>query len=316
MWYALRQVPALCLLALSVSVGCTADLSKLRAPGHKDAALGADLPTFDVVAKGAEAADPSDLRFPWEVIEPDARAADQIDDRPAAEAAVVDADGAGGSMGGAGGAGSDAGVDGAGSGGASSTGGSGFDGAAIIVDSGDGVADVTVDLPPDYAGDSSVDVALDVPRDVPSPDSVVGTITCPTTILGSLDSGDSVQLGRLSRIGPVSACGISKQYPGNGPDSTNFHLYDVYHLINPTKAPVCFNFALKYQGAQLYASAYASFDQTDISKGYLGDVGDILTSPQGMGISVGAASTVDIVVFAIAVGTDPAGSYTLSCTVQ
>src|SRR5450631_2228080 len=159
------------------------------------------LPALDRGAQGAEAADPSDLRFPWEVIEPDARAADQIDDRPAAEAAVVDADGAGGSMGGAGGAGSDAGVDGAGSGGASSTGGSGFDGAAIIVDSGDGVADVTVDLPPDYAGDSSVDVALDVPRDVPSPDSVVGTITCPTTILGSLDSGDSVQLGRLSRIG-------------------------------------------------------------------------------------------------------------------
>jgi hypothetical protein len=296
-------------------------------------------PTFDVVAKGAEAAEPSDLRFPWAVTEPDARAADQIDNRPAAEAAVVDADGAGGSMGGAGGvAGSGGGGGGTGSGGATSTGGSVLDGASFTVDSSysetapaevdsgfpevsldqdtEDVAEVAVDLPTDSAGDSSVDVALDVPWDLPSPDLPAGTLICPATIAGSLDSTDSVQTGRLSRVAPVSACGISKPAPGKDADPTNSHLYDVYHFGNPTNAPACFNFRLKYPGAQLFAVAYASFDRTDITQNYLGDVGDVLNSPQGMGITVGPASTVDVVVSAIAVGTSPAGSYTLSCSAQ
>jgi hypothetical protein len=184
------------------------------------------------------------------------------------------------------------------------------------VRSGDDAADGTFDLPRDSAGDPSIDVALDVPRDALSPDSAPGTMTCPATILGSLDSSDQVQVGRLSRIGPISACGISKRYPGNSSDPTNSHLCDIYRFVNPTHTPVCFNFTLRYEGSQLYAAAYASFDRTDISKSYLGDVGDVLTSPQGMGISIGAASTVDVVVYAVAIGTAPAGSYTLSCSAQ
>jgi hypothetical protein len=315
------------LLALSVFVGCTADLSELRAPSHKDAALGTHF------------ADPLDASFPREVAVFDARAADQIGDRAAVEVTAVDSDGDGGPMGGAGGvAGSGGGGGGTGSGGVTSTGGSVLDGASFTVDSSssekapaevdsgfpdvsldqdtEDVADGSADLPTDYAGDSSVDVALDVPSDVPSPDLPAGTLTCPATIAGSLDSTDSVQTGRLSRVAPLSACGISKTAPGKDADPTNSHLYDVYHFGNPTNAPACFNFTLEYPGAQLFAVAYTSFDRTDITQSYLGDVGDVLNSPQGMGITVGPASTVDIVVSAIAVGTSPAGSYTLSCSVQ
>ncbi len=46
---------------------------------------------------------------------------------------------------------------------------------------------------------------------------------------------------------------------------------------------------------------------------YLGDVGDALTSPQTIGVTVLAQGTIDVVVYAIAQGTAPAGSYKLSC---
>jgi hypothetical protein len=330
-----HQFAALWLLVLPLVIGCTADLGKLRAPGHRDAALGVDLPTSDLVAADVEAA------------EPDARVADQVDARPPIEAAVVDSDAAGGSTGGAGGAGGTAGPDGAGGSiavGGSGSGGttsSGVDGAPITGDSGssetvpaevgsalpdagaekgDDVADVTLDLPSESAADScdaaSPDVALDVPWDGRAPDLPPGTRTCPTTILGSLDSGDGVQVGRLSRVAPVSACGLSKRpAPGKDADPTNFHLYDVYHFGNPTNAAVCFNLTLNYPGTQLFLTVYSSFDPTNITQAYLGDVGDVLSSPQGMGITVDPGSTVDVVVSAVAVGTNPAGSYTLGCSV-
>jgi hypothetical protein len=324
------QFATLCLLALPAIVGCTADLDKLRAPSRKDSGLS------DV------AADSSDL--PFSLVE-----TTRDSDAPAGETATVGSDGAGGasgasgSLGGAsgasGGAAGDggggeagAGGDGAGgSGGASSTngsGGSGFDIPSLVVDSGssegiqadlgsteDVVTDVPADLSSESTGDAFFDAALDVPADT-WPDIPAGTLTCPATISGSLDSSDQVQSGRLSRIAPVSTCGIGKQYPTKDADPTNPHLYDVYHFINPTGSPVCFNFALTYRGPQLYAAAYAAFDRTDIGKGYLGDVGDSLTSPQEMGITVGAASTVDVVISAVAIGTDPAGPYTLSCSAQ
>jgi hypothetical protein len=71
-----------------------------------------------------------------------------------------------------------------------------------------------------------------------------GTVTCPTTINGSLDTTDGTQVGRHSRIPPVSACGMTKPFPMTGPDSTNPHLYDVYRFVNPTAAAVCFTFTL------------------------------------------------------------------------
>jgi len=327
------QFAALCLLALPAIVGCTADLDKLRAPSRTDSGLG------DSAADFVEAADSHDLLSSLAETTRDS-------DAPVADTATVGSNGAGGasgasgSMGGAsGGAGGDgsggevgAAGDGAGgSGGASSTSGSGGlggDAPSLVVDSGssetvqadlgsteDVVTDVPADLSPDSTGDALFDAALDVPADT-WPDLPAGTLTCPATISGSLDSSDKVQSGRLSRIAPVSTCGIGKQYPTNAADPTNPHLYDVHHFFNPTSSPVCFNFALTYRGPQLYAAAYAAFDHTDIGKGYLGDVGDSLTSPQEMGITVGAASTVDVVISAVAIGTDPAGPYTLSCSAQ
>jgi hypothetical protein len=154
--------------------------------------------------------------------------------------------------------------------------------------------------------------AGDTAADASSPDGRSG-LTCPTTINGSLDSTDLTQLTRHYRYAPASTCGSSKTFPGNGAD-IYAHLYDIYHFVNPGVAAVCFNFNLTYPGAQLYAAAYSSFDPTNITTGYLGDAGGILGSPQTMGITVGAGATIDVVVYAIAYGTSPAGSYTLSCS--
>jgi len=327
------QLAALCLLTLPVIVGCTADLGKLRAPGHGDAGVG------DATAVGVQATDASDLPVSSETTtrDSDAGGADQCADAPAADTATAQPDSAVSAMGGASGAGGGTetggvgGVAGAGSGGAggaNSTGGSSFDGSSLVVDSAssggaqadlghgeDVVADVPVDLSPDSTGDAFFDAVPDVPANT-GPDLPAGTLTCPTTILGSIDASDKVQTGRISRVAPFSTCGTSKFYPGKDADPTNSHLYDVLHFLNPTNAPVCFNFTLTYPGPQLYGAAYVAFDPTDIGKGYLGDLGDVLTAPQGMGITVGAGSAIDVVISAVAIGTAPAGSYTLSCSVQ
>ena len=152
--------------------------------------------------------------------------------------------------------------------------------------------------------------------DVPSVDVRPG-VTCPTTITGSLDPSDATQIGRLSRIAPASTCGTTKSFPGNGADTTYLHLYDAYHFTNPTGAAVCYNFTLSTFGfQQLYLAAYSVFDPTNIVTGYLGDVGGVLDSPQYMGITVGAGAAIDVVVYATAMGTAAAGSYTLSCSTQ
>lgn len=161
--------------------------------------------------------------------------------------------------------------------------------------------------------------AADVAADTQSALSVDarGKKTCPTSISGSLDRTDSTQVGRLSRTDSASACGTTKEFPGNGADTTYSHLYDVYHFINATSAPACLTFTLTYSQAQeLYAVAYATFDPRDITDSYLGDVGDKLSPPQTMGLTVGAGASFDVVVSAVALGTDPAGSYTLSCSTQ
>jgi hypothetical protein len=144
-----------------------------------------------------------------------------------------------------------------------------------------------------------------------------GKLTCPTIINGSITTSDATQIGRLSRYAPTSVCGTAKGYPGNQSDTTYSHLYDAYHFINTTGAPACFNFTLTYPGsAQLYAVAYSPFDPTDITTGYLGDVGGVLASPQTMGISIDAGATIDVVVLAAAAGTTAAGSYALSCSTE
>jgi hypothetical protein len=182
-------------------------------------------------------------------------------------------------------------------------------------------ADASVDLreapdltvgPGDVA-DAPVDVeqGRDLGSDIPA-----GSYPCPTTITGSLDGSDPMQTGRHSRIGPTSTCGMTKQFPGNGTDPVNPHLYDRYRFQNPGASSACFNFTLTYPGAQLYAVAYKPFNPSDITAGYLGDVGATLESPQRMGISVEAGASIEVVVYAVAIGSTPAGSYTLSCSTQ
>jgi len=150
-------------------------------------------------------------------------------------------------------------------------------------------------------------------RDLGS-DFPVGTFPCPTTINGSLDDHDLVQIGRHSRLAPASTCGTSKAFPGNSADAVNTHLYDVFRFHNPSAFSVCFNFTLTYTGVQLYAAAYNPFTPTDITTGYLGDVGASLDPPQNMGITVAGGATIEVVVYAVAKGTASAGAYSLSCT--
>jgi hypothetical protein len=177
------------------------------------------------------------------------------------------------------------------------------------------------------------------------------TVPCPTQISGSLDTSDGSQTGRHSRIAPISACGATKGYPGNAADPSNPHLFDVYRFANPTAAAVCFNFTLTdSSGAeaaldagadsgldagaeggldaaaadaavvsaapQKYLTAYSTFYPTDLSLGFLGDVGDKLDAPQAMGITVPAGGTIDVVVYATNVAPAGVGSYGLSCSTQ
>ena len=182
------------------------------------------------------------------------------------------------------------------------------------------------------------------------------TVACPAQINGSLDLSDGSQTGRHSRVVPVSACGTPKGFPGNAADPTNPHLFDVYRFENPSTAPVCFAFTLTDSGAvslgadagadaaapdggaespldaggtdasvapplsgpapAKYLTAYGTFYPTDLTLEYLGDVGDTLTAPQTMGITVPAGETIDVVVYAVDNAPAGVGSYTLSCATQ
>jgi hypothetical protein len=196
------------------------------------------------------------------------------------------------------------------------------------------------------AGGNPVQPTPALPDDAP-------TVTCPTEINGSLETSDGSQTGRHSRFGALSACGMTKMFPGNGADPTNPHLFDVYRFSNPTAAPVCFTFTLTYgeisvvdvdagadaagsendagvdTGAadagdppvvvtalQKYLTAYGTFFPTDLSLQYLGDTGDRLVPPQEMGVTVPANGTIDVVVYAIDVAPAGVDSYTLSCSTQ
>jgi hypothetical protein len=146
--------------------------------------------------------------------------------------------------------------------------------------------------------------------------------SCPGTINGMLRATDSVQTGRESRIVSAGICGAPKGYPGNGADPSNPHFYNAYHFVNPSGDSVCFNFTLTYDSGSVdgstgilrYLTAYSTYDPLNIGNNYLGDVGAVLTSPQTMGITVPAGSSIDVVVFAIDVAPNGTGSYTLSCT--
>jgi hypothetical protein len=150
--------------------------------------------------------------------------------------------------GGSGGTGVDAGPDvstgGAGAGGSTNRGGSGgIDGSP---DGPRGGSAGTSD-----GSDGAVDIIADVDNGLGNaalgPDAA--TVTCPTIIDGSLDTIDGRQIGRHSRFAPVSACGMTKAFPGTAADPFNPHLYDVYRFSNPTASPVCYTFTLTYAPA-------------------------------------------------------------------
>ena len=147
----------------------------------------------------------------------------------------------------------------------------------------------------------------------------IGNLPCPVVIDGSIDATDQAQIGRESRINAPAACGLPKPFPGDGADpvmSGNPHLADVYRFVNTTAATSCFDFTLTYDATvpQRYMTAYTTYDPANIGAAYLGDVGSQLVSPQPMGITVPAGSSIDVVVFAIDVGVGGVGPYTLSCT--
>jgi hypothetical protein len=218
------------------------------------------------------------------------------------------------------------------------------------------------DLP--EAGD--LDATLDGPIDAPvdsgpppalSPDAA--TVTCPTTIVDALHSTDPTQTGRLSRVTPISACGMTKSFPGSAADPSNPHFYHAYRFVNTSGASSCFTFTLTYPAtasadastadaslddasladasmddagdasmqdaspppppppvAQKFMTAYTTFYPSQISNGYLGDVGNQLVPPQTMAITVPAGGAIDVVVFALDVAPAGVDTFTLSCAAQ
>jgi hypothetical protein len=64
-----------------------------------------------------------------------------------------------------------------------------------------------------------------------------------------------------------------------------------------------------------YLTAYGTFYPTNLQLEFLGDVGDTLTPPHTLGITVGAGETVDVVVYGVQ-NAPAGGSYTLSCAAQ
>ena len=205
------------------------------------------------------------------------------------------------------------------------------------------------------ASGSGGTASVPVPPPTPALPADAPTLACPTLIEGALEGADRSQTGRHSRIPPFAACGAAKGPPGTAADPTNPHLYDVYRFSNPSDAAVCFNFTLTYGGVGLvdagadagadasipdgsesgldagadagdapvvntepakYMTAYGTFFPTSIELEYRGDVGDVLTSPQAMGITVAAGDTIDVVVYAVDVAPAGVGSYTLSCSTQ
>ena len=149
-----------------------------------------------------------------------------------------------------------------------------------------------------------------------TPDGGLVSFTCPTLIDGALETTDPTQMGRENRIGTAATCGVSKQFPGNSTDPTNPHLVDVYRFVNPTGVPDCFSFTLTYDGTsglQRYLTAYGIYDPSNIGTGYLADVGNLLTSPQTMSVTVPAGSSIDVVVFAIDIAPSGVGPYSLKC---
>jgi hypothetical protein len=122
-------------------------------------------------------------------------------------------------------------------------------------------SDVTVDAPMDV---QVVDAAPEIPALLPD----AATVTCPTTIDDALQSTDPTQTGRLSRVTPTSACGMTKTFPGSAADPSNPHLYHAYRFVNPSGAASCFTFTLTYPAT---ASADASTADASMSDASLAD---------------------------------------------
>lgn len=325
-----------------VLAGCSVDLAKLRSPGSQDAStlpdVGCDLDTATLPSADASTADGRDT-----MVGDGESSADVY-----GGGGIAGSAGAGDEPGGGTGAGGDGGSPWAGpSWDASSDAAAPEDRAAGTYDGWpDSVGNLADRAPPDPPPDGQEGMAADTrwpddpptakadapdaPRDAPGPDVVdslksdvlgpppdsPGLLACPASINGSLDATDAVQWGRHSRLAPVSACGSTKAYPGSEADSSLSHLFDVYHFVNAAGIAVCFTFTLTYPGSPLYAAAYDHFDPNNLASGYLGDVGSVLTSPQTMGVTVAAGTTVDVVVYAIAPGTSSAGTYKLTCVAR
>jgi len=230
-----------------------------------------------------------------------------------------------GGVGGRGGAGAGGSAGAHGSGGASAGGSTGSGGAAGAGTG--GVSDAGTDVPAAVGGmtGSGGSSGSSGSGGSGSGGSIVdaGLIpaSCPATINGVLKTTDSVQTGRESRIPSPTICGPAKVFPSNAADPSNPHFYNAYHFVNPSGASACFTFTLTYDsgsvdgsaGVQRYLTAYSAYDPLNIGNNYLGDVGDVVTSPQTMSITVPAGSSIDVVVFAIPIAPNGAGSYTLSC---
>jgi len=97
----------------------------------------------------------------------------------------------------------------------------------------------------------------------------------------TLDTNSSVQVSRLGRDGSPSDCSAAKTCPGPLQTATGNRFYNAYQLHTPpATAPVCVDVKIDAHcgsGNEIFSAAYsglvASYDNTMLCGGYLGDAG-------------------------------------------
>ena len=142
-----------------------------------------------------------------------------------------------------------------------------------------------------------------------------GGVCAPTTITGSLSSGDLQQTARMSRDGTPSTCGPSKTCPGtlgSGP-----RLYDIYSFTNSVGVSACVTITLTANcdpsTNPITSAAYlGSFNPSNLCQNYLGDLGNSPPAQTSYSVSVPGNGTLLVNVHEINPGLLGCSSYTLT----
>lgn len=130
------------------------------------------------------------------------------------------------------------------------------------------------------------------------------TCTGSSTINDSTVSGAAPQMGRLTQNGIASSCASAKPFPGIA--DTNIRNAKIYSFVNNTNATACITVTLNagscVGATALFSAAYTSYNPTDISQNYLGDIGASPNPTRSYSFNVAANSDFQVVVYNVNTG--------------